>query len=78
MRNPVIVRIVSLDVARLSILELLEYNLERRDINYALSEGVHRYRQDNFSIIIIIIISVESYSDYGGVHYSIEGRLLLL
>ena len=40
-RNPVIVRIVSiLDLVSLSILELLEYNLERRDINYALSEGV--------------------------------------
>ena len=40
-RNPVIVRIVSiLDFASLSILELLEYNLERREINYALSEGV--------------------------------------
>jgi hypothetical protein len=41
MRNPVIVRIVSiLDLASLSILELLEYNLERKEINYALSEGV--------------------------------------
>jgi hypothetical protein len=40
-RNPVVVRIVSiLDLASLSILELLEYNLERREINYALSEGV--------------------------------------
>jgi hypothetical protein len=40
-RNPVIVRIVSiLDLASLSILELLEYNLERREINYALSEEV--------------------------------------
>jgi hypothetical protein len=40
-RNPVIVRIVSiLDFASLSILELLEYNLERREINYALSKGV--------------------------------------
>jgi len=40
-RNQVIVRIVSiLDLASLSILELLEYNLERREINYALSEGV--------------------------------------
>jgi hypothetical protein len=39
--NPVIVRIVSiLDLASLSILELFEYNLERREINYALSEGV--------------------------------------
>jgi hypothetical protein len=40
-RNPVIVRLVSiLDLANLSILELLEYDLERREISYALSEGV--------------------------------------
>jgi len=40
-RNPTVVRIVSiLDFARLSILELLEYNLDRREINYALSERV--------------------------------------
>jgi hypothetical protein len=40
-RNPVIVRIVSiLDLASLSILELLEYNLERREICYALTERV--------------------------------------
>jgi len=40
-RNPVIVRIVRiLDLASLSIFELLEYNLERREINYAMSEGV--------------------------------------
>jgi hypothetical protein len=40
-RNPVIVRLVSvLDLASLSILELLEYDLERREISYALSEGV--------------------------------------
>jgi len=40
-RNPVLVRIVSiLDLASLSILELLEYNLERTEIHYALSEWV--------------------------------------
>jgi hypothetical protein len=40
-RNPVIVRIVSiLDLASLSILELLEYDLDRREVDYALSEGV--------------------------------------
>lgn len=40
-RNPTVVRIVSiLDLASLSILELLEYNLDRREINYALSEKV--------------------------------------
>jgi hypothetical protein len=41
LRDPIIVRIVSvLDIASLSILELLEYNLTRKDINYALSSGV--------------------------------------
>ena len=40
-RNPTVVRIVSvLDRASVSILELLEYNLDRKEINYALSEGV--------------------------------------
>lgn len=40
-RNPTVVRIVSiLDLASLSILELLEYNLDPREINYALSERV--------------------------------------
>jgi hypothetical protein len=41
LRDPIIVRIVSiLDIASLSILELLEYNLTRKDINCALSNGV--------------------------------------
>jgi hypothetical protein len=41
LRDPVIVRIVSiLDIVSLSILELLEYDLTRRDINNALSSGV--------------------------------------
>ncbi len=41
LRDSIIVRIVSvLDIASLSILELLEYNLTRRDINYALLNGV--------------------------------------
>jgi hypothetical protein len=40
-RDPLIVRIVStLDITSLSILELLEYNLTRKDINYALLNGV--------------------------------------
>ena len=39
-RDPIIIRIVSeLDIASLSILELLEYNLTRKDINYALLNG---------------------------------------
>jgi hypothetical protein len=41
LRDPIIIRIVSvLDIASLSILELLEYNLTRKDINNALLNGV--------------------------------------
>ena len=41
LRDPIITRIVSvLDIASLSILELLEYDLTRNDINHALSNGV--------------------------------------
>jgi hypothetical protein len=41
LRDPIIVRIVTiLDIVSLSILELLEYDLTRRDINHALSSGV--------------------------------------
>jgi hypothetical protein len=40
-RDPVIIRIVSIiGITSLSILELLEYNLTRKDVNYALSNGV--------------------------------------
>lgn len=41
MRKPVIVRIVSiLDITSLSILELLEYDLTLKDINYSMANGV--------------------------------------
>ncbi len=41
LKDPIIVRIVSvLDIASLSILELLDYDLTRKDINYALLNGV--------------------------------------
>jgi hypothetical protein len=40
-RDPIIIRMVSeLGIASLSILELLEYNLTRKDINHALLNGV--------------------------------------
>ena len=40
-RDPLIVRIFRvLDIASLSILELSEYNLTRKDINYALLNGI--------------------------------------
>src|SRR6266540_2512864 len=44
MRNPIIVRIVTiLDITGLSILELLEYGLTLKDINYSMAKAVIRY-----------------------------------
>jgi hypothetical protein len=41
LRDPIVVRIVSIiDIASLSIVELLEYDLTRNDINYTLLNGV--------------------------------------
>jgi hypothetical protein len=41
LKDPIIVRIVGiLDITSLSILELLEYDLTRKDINHTLSNGV--------------------------------------
>ncbi|MGA7602900.1 MAG: hypothetical protein WCE33_07435 [Nitrososphaeraceae archaeon] len=41
LQDPILVRIVSIiGNTSLSILELLEYNLTRKDVNYALSSGV--------------------------------------
>ena len=44
MRRPIIVRIVTiLDIASLSILELLEYGLTLKDINFSMANGVITY-----------------------------------
>ena len=44
MRNPIIVRIVIiLDITNLSILELLEYGLTLKDVNYSMANGVICY-----------------------------------
>lgn len=44
MRRPVIIRIVSiLDITSLSILELLEYGLTLKNVNYSMANGVIRY-----------------------------------
>ena len=41
LRDPIIVRVVKvLNIVRLSILELLEYDLTRQDVNHALASGV--------------------------------------
>lgn len=44
MRRPIIVRIVTiLDITSLSILELLEYGLTLKDINFSMANGVIAY-----------------------------------
>jgi hypothetical protein len=44
MRNPIIIRIVTiLDITSLSILELFEYGLTLKDINYSMTNAVIRY-----------------------------------
>ncbi len=44
MRKPVIVRIVTiLDITSLSILELFEYDLTLKDVNYSMANGVIYY-----------------------------------
>jgi hypothetical protein len=44
MRRPIIVRIVTiLDITSLSILELLEYDLTIKDINFSMANGVIAY-----------------------------------
>jgi hypothetical protein len=44
MRRPTIIKIVSiLDITSLSILELIEYGLTLKDVNYAMANGVIRY-----------------------------------
>lgn len=41
LKDPVIIRVVMvIDIAHLSILELLEYDLRRQDVSHALSTGV--------------------------------------
>src|SRR5574341_2485763 len=46
MRKPVIIRIVTiLDITSLSILELMEYGLTLKDVNYSMANGVIRYNK---------------------------------
>ena len=46
MRNPIVIRIVTiLDITNLSILELLEYGLTLKDINFSMANGVIAYDQ---------------------------------
>ena len=60
MRRPVIIRIVSiLDITSLSILELIEYGLTLKDINYSMANGVICYDK------IFKPISDEEYKSLG-------------
>ena len=46
MRKPIIIRIVTiLDITSLSILELIEYGLTLRDINYSMANGIIIYEK---------------------------------
>ena len=46
MSRPIIVRIVTiLDITSLSILELLEYDLTIKDINFSMANGVIAYEK---------------------------------
>ena len=64
-RNPAVVKIVSiLDVVSLSILELLEYNLDRREINYDLSEKVIAIDKRTTSSPASSILSGDYYYDF--------------
>ena len=46
MQNPIIVRIITiLDITNLSLLELLEYGLTLKDVNYAMANGIIQYQK---------------------------------
>jgi hypothetical protein len=46
MQNPIIVRIITiLDITNLSLLELLEYGLTLKDVNYAMANGIIQYEK---------------------------------
>ena len=46
LQNPVIVRIVTiLDITNLSLLELFEYGLTLKDVNYAMANGIIQYEK---------------------------------
>ena len=54
LKDPIIVRIVRiLDITSLSILELLEYDLTRKDINHALSNGVIKIDKSTSSSFLL-------------------------
>ena len=70
LRDPVIIRIVTvLDTVSLSILELLEYDLSRRDISYALSNGVIEIDRSSLPKNEIGIGSIGTFLVSGDVFY---------
>lgn len=75
LRDPVIIRVVTVvDIASLSVLELLEYGLSRSDLRYAVTKGVisfvwsppytsssEFYRPLEITEVANILVSDESY-----------------
>lgn len=60
MRKPIIIKIVTiLDITSLSILELIEYGLTLRDINYSMANGIIIYEK------ISKPLNIEEYSALG-------------
>ena len=68
LKDPIIVKVVTiLDIASLSILELLEYNLNRQDISYALVRGVIQI--DKATLPPVQIASSEGFFVAGDIYY---------
>src|ERR1051326_5853128 len=70
LRDPVIIRIVTvLDTVSLQILELLEYDLSRRDISHALSNGVIEIERSSLTKDELAPDSVGTFLVSGDVFY---------
>lgn len=68
LKDPIIVRVITiLDIASLSILELLEYSLNKQDVSYALVRGVIQI--DKTTLPPAQIASSEGFFVAGDVYY---------
>lgn len=62
LRDPTIVRVVTvLDIASLSVLELLEYGLTRRDVNHALINEVIEMDKKTETLSEGLLVSGDTY-----------------
>ena len=65
LRDPIIIRIVTiLNISSLSILELLEYELSRKDINRAMAKGVIAFDKSTLPADAAVDKNVLGSSDY--------------